>query len=368
MSAPLRVAHFLINLEIGGAEVMVLNMCRWLQQNGHQPQMHALFGSGPLEAQFQESAIPVVRYPKTNRLGLMRAIHRRLQSDPVDIVHLHNVSPTVHAALPARTAGVRCVVATRHSLVAPPYNWKSELQFSLAARCLNTVVGVCEATAANLRRAPLAPQGPGRIIAIANGAFAARAAGETIATHNRFTLVHVARLSPPKDQANLMRAVALASRRIPHLQLWMVGDGNLLAPLQSLNQELGIQERVVFWGAKANVADYLAAADTAIFSSISEGLPIALLEAMAAGLPVVTTDVGGLSEVVRESGCGMLVPPSNPEALASAIVGMAELPAERRREFGEKALAAYRLRYTNDRMNESYLDLYRKCLNGEKVA
>jgi glycosyltransferase involved in cell wall biosynthesis len=138
----------------------------------------------------------------------------------------------------------------------------------------------------------------------------------------------------------------------------MVGAGPLQNPLETLAQSLGIQSNVIFWGARSNVADYLAPAQAFVLSSITEGLPIAALEAMAAGLPLITTDVGGTPEIVRRFGNGLVVPPSNPEALAAAIVQLAAAP-ENLRSMAEASRKAHDAEFTNDHMNEAYLALYR---------
>ena len=146
-------------------------------------------------------------------------------------------------------------------------------------------------------------------------------------------------------------------RDVPNLQLWIVGDGPLRANLQRLSDELGLSECVTFFGEQADIAPFLAAADLFVMSSISEGLPVALLEAMSAGLPAVVTDVGGMAEVARLSRAATLVPPSHPEALAQALSNAArqwqELPG-----MGQLARRCYETYFTPDGMNEQYLRLY----------
>ena len=138
----------------------------------------------------------------------------------------------------------------------------------------------------------------------------------------------------------------------------MVGSGPLQASLEALSKQLQIESTVTFWGMRDNVADYLAPTQAFILSSITEGLPIAALEAMAAGLPVITTDIGGTPEIVRRFGNGLIAPPRNPEALAAAIVALATSP-EQTQSMGIASRNAYQSHFTNQTMNEAYLKLYR---------
>ncbi|MDW8345220.1 MAG: glycosyltransferase, partial [Verrucomicrobiae bacterium] len=125
----------------------------------------------------------------------------------------------------------------------------------------------------------------------------------------------VARLAPEKDLATLLRAVAL----VPPAALWLVGYGSEEESLRDLARQLGLIDRVVFWGQRADIPDLLQAADVFALSSLSEGLSMALIEAAACGLPIVATDVGGNREIVQPPHAGRLVPPQDPRALATAL-------------------------------------------------
>src|SRR4029077_950277 len=125
----------------------------------------------------------------------------------------------IFAALPARLAGVKTVIVTRHGLVNPPYHLRRELKFALASRCCDWIVGVCEGTRTNLMAAPFAARD--RIIHIYNGALPlnVRAVPQQ---KKDFTLLYVGRLAPLKDHATLLQAVARTRTHHPGLQLWIV--------------------------------------------------------------------------------------------------------------------------------------------------
>ncbi len=138
----------------------------------------------------------------------------------------------------------------------------------------------------------------------------------------RTVLSWQSRLSPEKDVANLVRAAALAIQRAADFRVEVAGDGPCRADLDGLAESLGIKDRVTFLGEMHDVPAVLARALLFALPSRSEGIPLTALEAMASGLPVVATRVGGLPEVVDDGSSGLLVPASDPGALADAMVSL----------------------------------------------
>jgi glycosyltransferase involved in cell wall biosynthesis len=351
------IAHVTDSMEIGGAEKLTAMLCRLQRARGHHASIHCLYLVGVLGDELRNEGFDVILHHPPSFLGLMRSLYWEFKRSTPDTVHFHNATAAIIGALPARLAGVKTVIATRHGLVEPPYQWRRELKFALASRWCDWVVGVCEGTRTNLRRAPFADRG--KIIHIYNGAPPANIAAIP-RPKSGFTLLQVGRLAPAKDHATLLRAVALARPRIPNLQLWIVGDGPLGPSLQTLSNGLGLNECVTFFGEHTDVSAFLLAADLFVMSSVTEGLPVSLLEAMSAGLPAILTDVGGMSEVARLSGAATLVPPSDPQALAHALCEA----AERRHELpgvGQRASRYYQQNFQPERMLDDYMRLYSAC-------
>jgi glycosyltransferase involved in cell wall biosynthesis len=129
--------------------------------------------------------------------------------------------------------------------------------------------------------------------------------------------------------------------------------------LEALATELGIKSDVTFWGERLDVAGFFSAADLFCMSSTSEGLPMSLLQAMSLGVPAVTTDVGGMAEVVRIADAGLTAPVGDFNAMAEAIIKIASDPDQRAR-FAENASSAYREHFTLEQMDASYMDLYQR--------
>ena len=175
-------------------------------------------------------------------------------------------------------------------------------------------------------------------------------------------VLQVAALAAHKSQTDLLRAAAIARERRPDLHFWIAGEGPLRSTLEAEHRALGLGEAVRFLGFREDVTDLLRSADIFCVSSYLEGLGTSTLDAMAAGLPVVATRVGGIPEIVADGVSGILVPPRNPEALAAAILELASNPG-RRAEMG----GAARRRvsdFTADRTSEGTRRVYLEALGG----
>jgi glycosyltransferase involved in cell wall biosynthesis len=166
-------------------------------------------------------------------------------------------------------------------------------------------------------------------------------------------------LCPDKDHATLLRAVALVVRDIPNFRLLIAGDGPCRAELQQLALHLELSSHVEFLGGVHDVPGLLRQARVKVLSSISEGMSLTLLEAMASGLPIVATRVGGTPEVVQDGITGLLVPPRDPRLLASALLRLFR-DKELVRQFGhegrQRAVQHFDVREMVARYEELYLD------------
>jgi glycosyltransferase involved in cell wall biosynthesis len=156
-----------------------------------------------------------------------------------------------------------------------------------------------------------------------------------------------------KDHATLLRAMAKLRASFPHLQLWLVGDGPDRAALEQLCQRLDLTQVVHFLGEQGDIGAWLAQADLFVMSSISEGAPLALLEALSAGVIPIATAAGGIPEIIELSGVGVVVPTGDDSALAASIVKVLE-QRDRWPEWQQRARAAYERHFTIARMCDEY--------------
>lgn len=350
-------------MEMGGAEKLTATLCRLQRDRGHKPSVHCLYRLGVLGEELQAEGFEVVLHHPSSFFHLVCSLYRSFRRSRPDVVHCHNATAAIIAALPARLAGVKTVIVTRHGLVEPPYQLRRELKFALASRWCDWIVGVCESTRTNLLAAPFAARD--RIIHIYNGAWPAdiRAVPQL---KKGFTLLYVGRLAPPKDIATLLQAVSLTRTHHPEVQLWIVGDGPLELSLRNRADELGLSECVTFFGEQVEVSPFMLAADLFVSSSVTEGLPVSLLEAMSVGLPAVVTDVGGMGEIARLSGAVKLVPSSDPQAMAAALCAAVarrqELP-----KMGQQASYCYEQYFRPERMLDDYMSLYNRSVSHRQV-
>jgi glycosyltransferase involved in cell wall biosynthesis len=353
----MKIVHVVYSLEMGGAEVLVAQLCRMQRANGHDVSICAYARLGAVGELLRGEGFDIFVPGEAHPAKTMWRYFQRFRKLKPDVVHCHNPAPTLQAALPARLAGARSVVSTRHSLVAPPYDVAEERKYSFIAHSCDWIVGICEITCANLRGA--LPSHTDKIVRVYNGATPIVREGFAELHKIGFTLLFVGRLAKIKDLGTLLRAIAFAAPEVPSLEFWIVGDGPVRGELEALAQELGIADRVRFWGQRLDTASFFSAADAFVMSSVSEGLPMSLLQAMSVGVPAVLTDVGGMAEVVRLSGGGLLAPVGDAAGMAREIVRLAG-DAALREEFSRRAIAAYEAEFTLERMAEGYEAIYRK--------
>ncbi|MEZ5356545.1 MAG: glycosyltransferase [Bryobacteraceae bacterium] len=356
----MRIAHIVETMEVGGGEMLVAHLTRDQIRRGHSVSVECMFHVGPLGEQLRSGQVEVHLHngAKASKLAMMNSLRRRLAAARVEVAHCHNATATIFGAPAARMAGTRCVISTRHGAVPPPYKRKQEVLFSIAARFCDRIVAVCQTAERNLSGAPLAARS--RLMTIYNGAQpapAGPATSELLRAKTGWTVVTVGRLAPPKDHASLLEAVAIARKAAPDLRLWVVGDGRLRKGLEEQAASLGLGDTVTFFGERHDVGSFLAAADLFCLYSNSEGVPVSQLEALAAGLPMVVSDAGGMPEVAPPA-ASSVVARQNPPALAEALVRFRQHHKERQ-QWAEVAKAHFEKHFTLERMCSSYETLYR---------
>jgi glycosyltransferase involved in cell wall biosynthesis len=292
------------------------------------------------------------------------------------VVHTH----TAKAGFLGRQAALAvrprpAIVHTYHGHVLEGYFGaaKSRLYLELEralARASDRLIGVSQATVDDLVRLGVAPRGRFRVLPLGldlaplagpdDGELRHRSRDELRVGSEEILLIFVGRVVPIKRLDVLLRALALARESEPRLRLAVVGDGEERAGLEGLAAELGIASDVIFLGYRRELRPFFAAADVAVLSSDNEGTPVSLIEAAAAGLPAVATEVGGVHEVVSEK-TGILVPRGDAGALADALLLMAVDPA-RRRSCGRAARRRALDRYGAERLLGDVDALYRELL------
>jgi glycosyltransferase involved in cell wall biosynthesis len=324
-----RVAHVTLGLDVGGQEKLLVEFARHADRSRFDLLFVSLTTRGTLAADIEACGWPVVALeePAGLRPGMVLRLAGLFRRKRVAVVHTHDDKPLIYAPFAARMAGVSTVVHTRHgrSFGASP---RQTFLMRLSASLVDRIVCVSEDSTRQSLELGLAAR---KLRTVWNGIDASRFAYSGPAEGG--PVVTVARLSREKDLGTLLKATALAAARAPAFRLEIAGAGPCADELMREAEELNLGERVRFLGEVRDVPALLARASLFALSSISEGVSLTLLEAMARGLPCVATRVGGNPEVVADGVTGLLVPPRDPGALAEAMLELFER-AEKRREFG----------------------------------
>lgn len=361
----LTIGHVVLSLDVGGLERVVATLARAQREAGARVSVYCLDRPGALAAPLPDAGVPVHTVGRGGRgfdLGAMLRLARLLRADRVRVVHCHNHGALVYGALAARLVPGTRVVYTVHGAITSAR--RSTARF-LGLGLVHDVVFVSAHARDVGRQAGLATAN--HVHTIVNGVdLTAFTAGK--GDGGRVRREHgipgdarvcgiVARLTEAKDHRTLFAALEIARETCPALHCLVVGDGELRDELERDAVARGLSGVVHFTGARDNVRDYLDAMDVFVLSSVTEGLAMTLLEAMAAARPVVATRVGGNPEVVDDGVTGRLVPPSDPRALAGALVSVLDNP-DAAKAMGEAGRVRAGRRFGLDTMVREYQAVY----------
>lgn len=365
----MKVTHIVENLERGGLERMVVDLAHAQAGAGHDVEVICLFERGALAVELDRSGIPVHACHKTDAIDprpwrRLRALLGRRQGSAL---HTHNAAAHYHAGLAGVGQRFARIVNTRHGMGMPQPRSRREWLYRHSLYRTDAVVAVCEAALAKFAAQGIRPRG--RLLKIPNGIAldgfpqASSERREALASLLGFDpgtriIGTVGRLNQVKDQAMLLRAFARVSETTPDVALVLVGDGPLRAELEAMASALGVARRVRFLGDRNDVrAALLTGFDLFALSSVSEGYSVALLEACAAGIPIVATDVGGNGEIVVDGRNGWLAPAGDADAFATRITHALQ-DATLAATMGARGREWARIEGATDTMAARYAELY----------
>jgi glycosyltransferase involved in cell wall biosynthesis len=326
----LRVAFLVDGFALGGTELNAVRTAEAIDREAYDLTVLGMRRDGPLLERYAAAEIPVVDFwfrglrhpdvvPMTFRLARWLRAHR------VDVLHCHDKYSNMFGALAGRMAGVPLVIASRRfqDFEGRRFAVGNAYAFRLAHRVLANSDGVARL---------LADEGvdPAKVVVVRNflddSAFEAAPPSAGAAFRAELALADdaivigcVARLDPIKDHESLITAFAEVHRAEPRAVLVLVGDGPHRATLEAHARAQGVAEAVRFAGWRSNALNLHQWFDVSTLASVAEGFPNVVIEAMAAGVPVVATDVGAVRDAVRDGETGLLVPARDPRALAGAL-------------------------------------------------
>ena len=358
----MRIVQVTESLEIGGAERVVVTLTNALAAR-HETSVICLKQVGALAADLAGSPVTCLRKGEGNDPGAMMRLARALRAARAEVVHAHDWGCYLDAMGAAWLADVPVAVQTVHGayMAYPPgllNGIKKSLRHFLERRAearYGNVVCVSDALRAHVSQE--IGIADARLLTIANGVQVPPRAQARQGEHGALRFISVGRLAAVKNYALLLRGFAPLVARFPGTTLTLVGDGPERAALEKLAADCGIGASVRFLGFRSDIDELLAQADVFVLSSLSEGIPMSILEAMKSGLSVVATRVGGVPATVIDGETGLLVASEDEPALTAALATLLANPA-RASAMGMAGHARALARFSVDAMVAAYEAVY----------
>ena len=371
--SPMRIVYTVLDGQLAGGQVICGEMMLAARATGHEVCLVSPT-HGEFTRMLESESVPIMLMPMARTFHFHRAVQfaRFLKSWRADLVHSHAaVTGAILARLAAVIAGVPLISHVHIENKFSEVPWIRKMQVwvdNFTARLAAEIVAISEHTRRSLIDQGISPQ---RVRVIrngvnvdgdANGKAAARARAELGIEGDEPVVGTVARLCPVKGQRELILAAHEIRNKCVEAKFIILGEdlefnGNYRNELEQLAGQLGLDGCVQFFGFRHNAAVLMHAFELFVLPSWIEGLPVTILEAMAAGKPVVATPVGGVPELVVEGVTGLLVPPRAPERLARAILDLLQQP-DVAQEMGRNGRNRVRQHYSQRRMLTQVLSLY----------
>jgi glycosyltransferase involved in cell wall biosynthesis len=368
LTRPIRVLQVVPDLGVGGLSRVVESICATLDKERFEVSVLSFHGGGEFADVLRTAGVPVFTlgsrdFRQRTSYASFIDVARLLRREGIDVLHTHNTQPFLDAVPGGVLARVRTMIHTDHARHFPD-RWRYMFAERVLSRFVYRVVGVSEDTSRNLVR--YEKISPRKIVTIPNGISGSvydvpvdrdAKRRELGLAPNAKVLGFASRLEPQKGIPYLLEAMPEIVRRSPDVVLLIVGQGREQQQLERQVAALDLQASVRFLGVRFDMPQMLGLFDIMVLPSIWEGLPMIILEAMAAGCPVVATAVGGVPTAVRNGETGILIEPKVPGAIADAVVTLLEDP-ERRQRFGAAARRVFREEFTAEAMTRHYEKLY----------
>jgi len=360
------IAHLIESDGPGGAERMLAHLAAELQAGGSQNlAILPADGEGWLARQLAGTgvAIECFRLERPVSRACARWLSETFRRHRVALAHSHEFTMAVYGAWASWRNSIPHVV-TMHGSRYYAHRLRRRLALRVSFGLSGRVVAVSNSLAHHLSHDLWLPRS--RVTTIPNGVRNSTSASSHLRAELRLgsadrLLLAVGNLYPVKGHRYLLEALALLQRRHPNLHVAIAGRGELADALRAQAQELGLADHVHLLGLRADIPDLLAAADVFVLPSLSEGLPLALLEAMFAGCPIVASDVGEIRTALAGGDAGLLVEPGQARALALALDRLLSTQSQAR-ALGVRAARRAAAEYDISHMVTRYVAIYEALL------
>jgi L-malate glycosyltransferase len=363
------VLQVLHSLQIGGAEMLAARLARNLR-NRFRFVFACLDELGTLGSELRDEGFMVEVLNRRSGIDLrcVGRLGRFARELRADLIHAHQYTPFFYCRAPASFVRRPPVLFNEHGRFHPDLPSRKRMFFNrLFLRGIDRVVAVGGA----VKQALIANEGipASRIEVFYNGVdlenfsrdsqTRRRVRAELGIRDDVPVVIQVARLDYLKDHCTAVRALEAVTREIPECRLLIVGEGPERPRIEAEIARRGMQQQIRLLGLRKDVKQLLAAADLFLLTSISEGIPVTFIEAMACHLPIVSTDVGGVKEVVEDGRTGLLAAAGDHQMLGNAIVKLVRDPSLRR-SLGDCGRARAEQVFSEKEMHERYAALYQK--------
>ena len=326
----IKILYIITSLGLGGAETLLLYYLKNLDKKKYNLYV-CCFREKPDDLIEEMSAYAeVINFKIRNKFNpaIIFYILRLIREIKPDIIHTHLFQPRVYTTIAHLFNKQSILITQKHSIVNPKKHNIFILLEMISLRMNKKVIAISESVKKSLTKYEFIPRN--KIFVLPNcidyQAFNKAILRDSIKNINEIVIGTVGRLEKVKGINYLLFAMKIILAKYPHTRLEIIGDGSQAGELVEISKKLGISNSVKFFGKFTDVIPFYNKMDIFILPSVLEGFGIVLLEAMAAGLPVVASDVDGIKEVVIHGESGILIPPKNPDAIASAVIQLIENP------------------------------------------
>ncbi len=365
----LRIAHIISALGHGGMENSVSRLALAQKELGHNVYVICIRDTGPTADILQAGGVPVYLSHFRTRLdpGSLWRLSRLLRSLHVNVVQTHNYRPNVSGTLAAKMAHIPAIFSTIRTV----NRWDTRRQFWMDRIMTLRKDGIiCVSREVRDRHLEKIKWCPWKYHIIHNGIDPIPFQGTQKAKYlyeryglgeNDSHIVSIARLMKIKAHSTLLRAYARVVKKKKNTRMLLIGDGPLRKDLERDSEKLGLTNYVRFLGHQHNVAEWLSIACISVLSTHIEGFSLTVLESMAAGVPVIATDVGGNREAIQDGVTGFLTPHGDANAITGNILNLLNDP-DLRHAIGERAKKVVQKSFTIEATARKTVDLYRTIL------
>jgi len=358
----IKVIHMADSLHRGGLEKVVAMIAHGLDREKFDVEIWCMDSGGVIadELRKEDFSVTVWRINSyRNPINIFR-LASRLRKNKTTIVHLHGFFCSVIGTVAAVLAGVPVRIVHMHTTLHH-FTRFDVIKHRIVNRFIDKIIFISKSAHASSLQVGCGYQGKGMVIY--NGVDGVLPRNQT-ADKEKNVITMVASLNEHKGHTYLLKAIQYLVKEFPDVNLWIIGQGPLKITLEQEAKDLGIQGHVTFWGERNDVVDLIEQSTICVLSSLREGLPLAILEAMAQGKPVVAHRIGGVPEAVEEGVTGFLVEPKNTRQFSEKL-SLLLSDQDLQGRMGQQAREAFKRKFSSEIMIHQIEKVYTECVQSK---